>query len=70
MNFQTYEFSNYANKIESSAIREICKLVSKPNMRSLAGGWPDLSTFPVHQLSQLAAITIEKYSDKIFKLNK
>ena len=67
MNFQTYEFSNYANKIESSAIREICKLVSKPNMRSLAGGWPDLSTFPVHQLSQLAAITIEKYSDKIFQ---
>lgn len=36
-----------------SAIREICKQVNQPGMRSLAGGWPDPEVFPVSDLLEL-----------------
>jgi 2-aminoadipate transaminase len=32
---------------QASSIREICKLATRPEVRSLAGGWPGRETFPV-----------------------
>jgi len=45
-----------ALKVQASAIREICKLIARPEIRSLAGGWPDPLTFPVEEIRD---ITVE-----------
>jgi len=42
-------YSENIKQMKASAIREICKLIAKPEMISLAGGWPDPSTFPVEE---------------------
>jgi len=39
-----------ASQAEASAIREILKLVQKPEVISLAGGLPDPATFPAEEI--------------------
>ena len=39
-------YSASAKGAQPSAIREICHLLNRPEMRSLAGGWPEASVFP------------------------
>jgi len=42
-------YSENIKQMKASAIREICKLISNPEVISLAGGWPDPETFPVKE---------------------
>jgi len=50
-----------ALKTQPSAIRDICDLVNQPEMRSLAGGWPDPAVFPKEEIAEL---TIELLRDQ------
>jgi 2-aminoadipate transaminase len=45
-------FSNRLNNVETSAIREIFKLLGKPGIISLAGGFPDAALFDVDGIRQ------------------
>jgi 2-aminoadipate transaminase len=36
-----------------SAIRDICALVTQPEIRSLAGGWPDPAIFPLNEIREI-----------------
>ena len=47
-------YTGHAREAQPSAIREICKLAGVKGMRSLAGGWPDPSLFPVEDIRDLA----------------
>ena len=46
-------YSILAFQAKSSAIREILKLVQKPEVISLAGGLPDPATFPVEEIREI-----------------
>lgn len=43
-------YSKSAQTVQSSTIRDICALVARPEIRSLAGGWPDPEVFPGAEL--------------------
>ncbi|GAC1324841.1 MAG: PLP-dependent aminotransferase family protein [Collimonas sp.] len=45
-----WHFSQRAQKLQSSAIREILKITMRPEIISFAGGLPSPATFPVEQL--------------------
>ena len=54
MSINTKDFySILASKAEASAIREILKLVQKPEVVSLAGGLPDPATFPAEEIREI-----------------
>jgi 2-aminoadipate transaminase len=38
---------------QPSAIRDICALVARPEVRSLAGGWPDAAKFPLEEIRRI-----------------
>lgn len=48
-------YSEVARSAQPSAIREICHLLDRPEMKSLAGGWPEASVFPNDDVAALAA---------------
>jgi 2-aminoadipate transaminase len=48
----TWTFSQRAQKLTSSAIREILKVTERPEVISFAGGLPSAATFPVQRLQQ------------------
>ena len=48
-------YSSTSRKAQPSAIREICKLIDKPDMKSLAGGWPDPAVFPGAEIASLVS---------------
>lgn len=51
MDSQTpYTFSNRANQLTSSAIREILKVTTRPEIISFAGGLPSADGFPIDEL--------------------
>jgi len=54
-------YARRAREVQASAIREICKLVAKPEVKSMAGGWPDPETFPAEEIKELS---IELLSEK------
>ena len=56
-------FSSTSRKAQPSAIREICKLIDKPNMKSLAGGWPDPAVFPGPEIAGLVSDIMGKDAD-------
>jgi 2-aminoadipate transaminase len=56
-------FAKRAREVQASAIREICKLIAKPEVRSLAGGWPDPATFPVEEIRDIAQKVLVERSD-------
>lgn len=45
-----WQFSKRAQKLESSAIREILKITMRPEVISFAGGLPSPETFPVERM--------------------
>lgn len=47
-----YTFSNRANLLTSSAIREILKVTTRPEIISFAGGLPSADGFPIPELQQ------------------
>ncbi len=52
-------YSENIKRMKASAIREICKLIAKPDIISLAGGWPDPNTFPVKEAKQIISDLLE-----------
>ncbi len=52
--------SQSAKGMKRSAIREILKLLHKPDMISFAGGLPAPETFPVNDLKEIAVEVLEK----------
>ena len=52
-------YSENIKRMKASAIREICKLIAKPEIISLAGGWPDPNTFPVKEAKQIISDILE-----------
>ena len=48
-------FAPRLENLPASAIREICRLVALPDIRSLAGGWPDPAVFPVDEVLSILA---------------
>jgi 2-aminoadipate transaminase len=48
-------YSPQACTQQASSIREICKLATRPEVRSLAGGWPGRETFPAEIVARIAA---------------
>ena len=46
-------YSQTARTAQPSTIRDLCSLVAKPKMRSLAGGWPDPNVFPSKELARI-----------------
>ncbi|MGD2186655.1 MAG: PLP-dependent aminotransferase family protein [Desulfobacterales bacterium] len=50
-----------------SAIREISKLVDLPDMKSLAGGWPDPAVFPGKDIRRIAAELLSKNADQVLQ---
>jgi 2-aminoadipate transaminase len=46
----TWQFSERAQKLQSSAIREILKVTMRPEVISFAGGLPSPATFPVEHM--------------------
>ena len=55
-------YSENAAKMNASAIREILKLVQKPEVISLAGGMPDPETFPVEDIKIILQEVLEENS--------
>ncbi|RJO67979.1 MAG: PLP-dependent aminotransferase family protein [Myxococcales bacterium] len=47
-------YSRSARTVQPSAIRELCKLGDRPEIRSLAGGWPDPAIFPAEDILDIA----------------
>lgn len=54
------KFSQNAEKMKASEIRELLKLTNKPGMISLAGGMPDPNSFPVDAIRQLTLDILER----------
>ncbi len=52
MNYEKY-FSTHAKNMKKSAIRELLKLTSKPDVISFAGGLPAPDLFPVEEIRQV-----------------
>lgn len=46
-------YSREALHAQPSAIRDICALVARPEVRSLAGGWPDAARFPLEEIRRI-----------------
>lgn len=60
-------FSERARGTQPSAIREICKLIDSPGMKSLAGGWPDPAVFPAREISDIVFQLLSTKADKILQ---
>ena len=50
-----------------SAIREINKLIDQPDMKSLAGGWPDPAVFPSKDIGRIAGEQLSKNADQVLQ---
>ena len=53
-------FSNTANNMKRSAIREILKLTQNPDVISFAGGLPAPDSFPVDDLKSIVVKVLEE----------
>jgi DNA-binding transcriptional MocR family regulator len=54
------QFADRLNAIETSAIRELFKLLGKPGIISFAGGFPDPALFDVEGIRESSAAALEK----------
>jgi 2-aminoadipate transaminase len=57
-------YARRAREVDASAIREICSLVSKREICSMAGGWPDPRTFPAEEIIDITAKVLTEYPEK------
>ena len=53
--------------MQTNAIREILKVVSKPGIISLAGGIPSPESFPMDMFNELSERVMEKYGSSAFQ---
>jgi 2-aminoadipate transaminase len=66
MTFQNTDalFSTRAQSLKPSAIREIHKLLEIPDMRSLAGAWPDPAVFQSKEISKIISTLLKECADQ------
>lgn len=62
-----YSFSDHANQVQGSAIRELIGLLGDPNMISFAGGNPSPVTFPKEILAEISAESILNNGDSLLQ---
>lgn len=60
-------YSQEALCAQPSAIRDICALVARPEMRSLAGGWPDPAGFPIRTISRIFTELFAECGDRMLQ---
>ena len=60
-------YSREALNVQPSAIRDICALVARPEVRSLAGGWPDPAKFPIEAIRRIFDDLIVKHGDLLLQ---
>lgn len=58
--FLVMQFADRLNNVETSAIRELFKLLGKPGIISFAGGFPDSAMFDVEGLRDASAKALEE----------
>jgi 2-aminoadipate transaminase len=63
----THLYSRETLNAQPSAIRDICALVAKPEVRSLAGGWPDPEKFPLKAIRRIFDRLITKHGDRLLQ---
>jgi len=63
----THLYSRETLNAQPSAIRDICALVAKPEVRSLAGGWPDPEKFPLKAIRRIFDKLIAKHGDRLLQ---
>jgi 2-aminoadipate transaminase len=63
----THLYSREALCAQPSAIRDICALVAKPEVRSLAGGWPDPAKFPLKAIRRIFDKLITQHGARLFQ---
>jgi 2-aminoadipate transaminase len=63
----THLYSRETLCAQPSAIRDICALVAKPEVRSLAGGWPDPARFPLKAIRRIFDKLITKHGDRLLQ---
>jgi len=63
----THLYSRETHRAQPSAIRDICALVGRPEMRSLAGGWPDPANFPLKSIRRIFDKLIAKHGDRLLQ---
>jgi 2-aminoadipate transaminase len=63
----TQLYSHETLTAQPSAIRDICALVARPQVRSLAGGWPDPAKFPIRAIRRLFDDLLAKQGDKLLQ---
>ena len=63
----THLYSHETLNAQPSAIRDICALVARPRIRSLAGGWPDPATFPIEAIRRIFDNLIVKQGDQMLQ---
>jgi 2-aminoadipate transaminase len=60
-------YSREAACAQPSAIRDICALVARPEVRSLAGGWPDPAKFPTEAIRRIFDKQIAEHGDQMLQ---
>ncbi|MBT8366462.1 MAG: hypothetical protein KJP23_17340, partial [Deltaproteobacteria bacterium] len=60
-------YSREALSAQPSAIRDICALVARPQVRSLAGGWPDPAKFPLEEIRRIFNELLAKHGGQLFQ---
>lgn len=63
----THLYSREALCAQPSAIRDICALVAKPEVRSLAGGWPDPEKFPLKAIRDIFDKLITQHGGRMLQ---
>ena len=60
-------YAAQALRVQGSTLREICGLVSRPEMRSLAGAWPDPVVFPHEEITHIVEQLLEDGGGKVLQ---
>jgi len=60
-------YSREALDAQPSAIRDICALVARPEVRSLAGGWPDPAKFPINAIRRIFDDLMAEQGDQLLQ---
>ena len=63
----THLYSRETLNAQPSAIRDICALVARPEVRSLAGGWPDPEKFPLKAIRRIFDRLISQHGDRLLQ---
>jgi 2-aminoadipate transaminase len=63
----THLYSRETLCAQPSAIRDICALVARPEVRSLAGGWPDPTKFPQKAIRRIFEELMDQHGDRLLQ---